>query len=131
MVLVWLAGGSVLIILIAAGIYLARRPRDTGMLRPKGHWMSVGISFGLLFGMIAGLSIGVALGDVALGIALGPAMGLAFGSAIGAALEEKFKDKVRTLTEAEIRRQRWALRGGIAALIIGVAFFLLIVSGAL
>lgn len=129
MLLYWLAGGLVLLLLIIAiGIYLAGRPREPEMLHPKGHWMSVGISFGLLFGMIAGIALGVAFDDVSLGITIGPGMGIALGVAIGAALEEKYKDRVRPLTEEEIRVQRWAVYGGIVVLLIGVgvAFFLLL-----
>ena len=101
------------------------------MLRPKGYWMSVGISFGLLFGMIAGIALGVAFDDVSLGITIGPGMGIAIGVAIGAALEEKHKGQVRPLTEEELRGQRWARYGMLIVLLIGIAVFLLFVFAAL
>jgi hypothetical protein len=127
MLLYWILGGTVLLLIIAIGIYLAGRPRDPEMLHPKGYWMGVGISFGLLFGMIAGIALGVAFDDVSLGITLGPGMGIAIGVAIGAALEEKNKGQVRPLTEAELRMQRWAIYIGLIVLLIGIAVFLLFV----
>jgi hypothetical protein len=110
------------VIIIVLWIFLAfRRTISSGdKLYPKGHWVGVGLSVGIGIGMPVGLAIGIAMEKIAVGISLGPAIGVGIGLAIGSGLEEKYKDKIRPLTEQEIRTRKWSVIGGVIILSLGV-----------
>jgi hypothetical protein len=82
---------------------------------PKGHFMGIGIALGIPLGM----PIGLALGN----IALGPALGLPIGVAIGAAMEKKNQDKIRPMTEAELKLKKRATIAGVLVALVGLLAF--------
>ncbi len=116
MVLIFL----VIVAVGAAAIIMARKKGLNAMEKdgkyPKGHYMGIGMAMGIPLG----IPIGLALGN----ISLGPAIGAGFGLVFGAALEEKYKDKLRPLTEEEKENKKKLMLITIGILLLGALVFL-------
>ena len=87
-------------------------------MHPKGFWVSNGISIGVGFGV----ALGLALDNLALGIPIGTAI----GAGIGAAFERQNQDKIRPLTEQELKLQKWGVISGLLILLLFVGIFTLL-----
>ncbi|MBN2567435.1 hypothetical protein JXB02_05115 [Candidatus Woesearchaeota archaeon] len=112
-------GIATMIIILAVLAFFANRKQQelykkTGK-RPQGHYLGLGIAAFLPFGIV----FGIILGNIALGIPFG----LAIGIAVGTAWERQHAKELRPLTEEERKARRVALVGGIVALVIGIAVF--------
>ncbi len=91
--------------------------KDSETRHRQGYWMGIGISLGI--------AIGAGLGVVFENPGTGIGIGVALGTAIGAALERKNKDKLRPLTELELRRQWRSIWIGLG-LVVFLAIILII-----
>jgi uncharacterized membrane protein len=112
----------VIVALLVATIATRKSITDSNLIdhdkNLMGYWISLGISIGAGFG--------VALGLVFDSLALGIAIGAAIGVSIGGVLEQRNKDKLRPLTEQEIKLQRWGLGIGLPMLLLAIGIFSLI-----
>jgi hypothetical protein len=85
---------------------------------PKGFWMATGISIGIVIGM--------AMGPIFESTGIGIAIGIAIGSGIGASLERRNRDKIRPLTENELKRQKVVF---VVALVLISLLLLALIAG--
>jgi len=117
-----------LVVAVGIGVFLfvlvrnartAQGPAMAGKY-PQGHWMGIGMALGIPIGYLPALLMGILIDDMASFVALGPAMGCGIGVAIGAALEQKYKDRIRPLTEQEKQTRRWATFIGLLLVGLGV-----------
>jgi hypothetical protein len=118
-----------LIVLIAILVVIVRLRKsnlDSGLaeqgMHPKGFWVSTGISIGVGFG--------VALGLMFDNLALGIPIGATIGAGIGAAFERQNQNKIRPLTEQELKLQKWGVIAGLLILLLfaGIFTFLLVLA---
>jgi hypothetical protein len=112
----------VLIAILVVFISLRKSNLDSGLteqgMHPKGFWVSNGISIGIGFG--------VALGLVFDNLALGIPIGAAIGAGVGTALERQNQDKIRPLTEQELKLQKWGVIAGLLILLLFAGIFTLL-----
>jgi len=111
-------GASVVLFVFVRNVRSAQGPDMTGKY-PQGYWMGIGMCIGMVLGLISSLVV-LLFDEMTAFIGMGPAMGSGMGVAIGAALEQKYKDKIRPLTEQEKQTRRWATFIGLLLVGLGV-----------
>ena len=97
---------------------------------PEGHFVGIWIVIGIAIFSGLGIPLSIVSGNPGL-IGIGPALGVAFGLSIGTGIENRHKreGKIRPLTKEEKRQRGFALKAGVAVLILGVlAFGLVFIS---
>ena len=117
--LVVVAGVGVFLFLLVRTVRTAQGSQIQAKY-PQGHWMGIGMAIGLPIGYLPALLIGIFSDNLATFVALGPALGCGLGVAIGAALEQKYKDRIRPLTEQEQQTRKWATLIGLLLVMLGV-----------
>lgn len=92
----------------------------------EGHFVGMWIGIGIAIFTGVGVPLSFATGNPGL-LGLGPAIGVAFGVAIGSGIEAKHKEEGRMipLTKAEKNSRKKAVAVGVAALLVGVVAFVL------
>ena len=94
---------------------------------PEGHFIGLWMALGIVIFSGLGIPLSIATDNYAF-IGMGPALGIAIGLAIGQAIENKYKREGRIIprSEEENKRRKVAIPLGVAILLVGVVFFLLL-----
>jgi hypothetical protein len=94
---------------------------------PEGHFLGMWIGIGIAIFSGIGVPLSFVLGSPGF-IGIGPALGVAFGVAVGQSIEEKHRKegRIRPLTKEERKIRQNLVIAGIAALLMGVAVFIMI-----
>jgi len=111
-------GISMVVLILRRNVRTAQGATMQGKY-PQGHWMGVGMCIGMALGLISSLAA-LRLDEMTAFIGIGPAIGVSIGVAIGSALEQKYKDKVRPLTEQEQKMRKWATLIGLVLAALGI-----------
>jgi len=94
---------------------------------PEGHFVGLWMALGIAIFSGLGIPLSIATENYAF-IGIGPSLGIAIGLVIGQAIENKYKKEGRIIprSKEERKRTKVAILVGLALLIVGVVFFLLL-----